>query len=50
MYNEQEIATHYYEMTGNSPRQNNNQSPEFEGFFKKAFAEIDEMLMTEVRQ
>jgi hypothetical protein len=49
MYDTQEIQNHYREVTANSERPHQQAvAPDFSGYFKKAFEEIDNLFMQEV--
>jgi hypothetical protein len=48
MYTQEEFNQHYLEVTGNSERPKMSATaPDFEGYFKKSFASIDELLIEE---
>jgi hypothetical protein len=48
MYTAAEIQEQYLEATGNTERPKQTVAPDFAGYFKKAFAEIDNLFMQEV--
>jgi hypothetical protein len=47
MSTQAELEQHYHDVTGNSPRPKQETAPDFEGYFRKSFAEIDLLLMEE---
>lgn len=48
MYSQEEFTTHYAEVTGNSQHPVQQQGSDFKSYFKKMFAEIDELMLSEV--
>lgn len=48
MYSAAEVREMYAEVTGNSPRPAVGTISPFDGYFREAFRQIDELLMQEV--